>query len=103
MREAGERELRSGGDRRRGTRRSNAAAPGSAPSSRRRSEDHHLDLLVRTLARHLIPQPDLDDVAEFVCALLCGPIGAEEVAFAGRPDGAEVELFGQFPLHPARP
>lgn len=55
------------------------------------------------LARHLISHPPLDDVAEFIFALLCFPLGATEVVITGRYESGELNVVGRFPLHPMTP
>jgi DNA-binding CsgD family transcriptional regulator len=70
------------------------------PTSRRRREDRRLDALVGALARHLIPQPDLDDVADYLFALLCYPLSVTSVVIAGRYESGDVNVIGRYPAHP---
>jgi DNA-binding CsgD family transcriptional regulator len=86
-----------------GRRATDVASQEHAHEGRRRREDRRLDALVAAFARHLIAQPDLDAVADYLFALLCFPLGATEVAITSRYERGDLRVIGRYPLHASLP
>ncbi len=60
----------------------------AAPQTGRRWDDRPGELPAMTFARFLTTKPALDDVARFLVALLCWPVGAQGILIArDTPDG----------------